>query len=73
MKIAKFQRAQYMFIDGAYLFDAGWLFFAVWSLILLTIFVIAFGDDLMYAAHGDTGSTVKKTQSTMRSATSHTH
>jgi hypothetical protein len=61
-----------MFSDGAYLFDAGWLFFAAWSLILLTIFVIAFGDDLMHAAHRDTDPMVKKTQSAMRSATSHT-
>jgi len=61
-----------MFSDGAYLFDAGWLFFAAWSLILLTIFVIAFGEDLLNTAHRDTDSPVKKTQTTMRSATSHT-
>ena len=61
-----------MFSDGAYLFDAGWLFFAAWGLILLTIFIIAFGEDLMHRSHRDADSTMKKTQNTMRSATSHT-
>jgi hypothetical protein len=61
-----------MFSDGAYLLDAGWLFFAAWSLILLTTFVIAFGDDLLHSSHRDTDLTLKKTQPAMRSATSHT-
>jgi hypothetical protein len=29
-----------------YLLDAGWLFFAGWSLVVLTISVIAFGKEL---------------------------
>jgi hypothetical protein len=60
-----------MFSDGAYLFDAGWLFFAAWSLILLTIFVIAFGDDLLHGESRRAGQSVEKTPSTTRSATSH--
>jgi hypothetical protein len=48
-----------MFSDGAYLFDAGWLFFAAWSLILLTTFVIAFGDDLL-SSRQSAASTLKK-------------
>jgi hypothetical protein len=30
----------------SYLLDAGWLFFAGWSLVVVTISVIAFGKDL---------------------------
>jgi len=30
----------------SYLLDAGWLFFAGWSLVVFTISVIAFGKDL---------------------------
>jgi hypothetical protein len=60
-----------MFSDGAYLFDAGWLFFTAWSLILLTTFVIAFGDDLLHGANHHPDQPVKKSQNPMRSATSH--
>jgi hypothetical protein len=31
--------------DEAYLFDAGWLFFAAWTLILLVLGAIAFRHD----------------------------
>ena len=58
-----------MFSDGAYLFDAGWLFFAAWSLILLTIFVIAFGEDLFGNSNKRSNST-PNTQSSIRSAAS---
>jgi hypothetical protein len=61
-----------MFSDGAYLFDAGWLFFAAWSLILLTTFVITFGDDLLHGTHHHPDQAVKKNQNPMRSAASHT-
>ena len=33
--------------NDAYLFDAGWLFFAGWSLVLLALSLIAFGEDLV--------------------------
>jgi hypothetical protein len=36
-----------MFSDGSYLFEAGWLFFAAWSVTVLTFFVITFGKDLL--------------------------
>ena len=35
-----------MQIDGAYLFDAGWVFLAGWSLVVLAISWIAFRRDL---------------------------
>jgi len=60
-----------MFTDGAYLFDAGWLFFAAWSLILLTFFVIAFGEDLLSGSEG-TRTAAKNAKRPMRSVTSHT-
>jgi hypothetical protein len=59
-----------MFSDGAYLFDAGWLFFAAWSLILLTFFVIAFGEDLLSGTERQANTAAKKTQSPMHSANS---
>jgi hypothetical protein len=62
-----------MFSDGAYLFDAGWLFFAAWSVVLLTVFVIAFGDDLLHGESRHADQSVKTTPRTLRSATSHTH
>jgi hypothetical protein len=31
----------------AYLFDAGWLVFAGWSLVLVALNLIAFGEDLI--------------------------
>lgn len=33
--------------SDAYLFDAGWLFFAGWSLVLVALSLIAFGKDLI--------------------------
>ena len=33
--------------NDAYLFDAGWLFFAGWSLVLVALSLIAFGEDLI--------------------------
>jgi hypothetical protein len=35
-----------MAIAEAVLFDAGWIFFAVWSVVLLALTVMAFGKDL---------------------------
>jgi hypothetical protein len=34
-------------INEAYLFDAGWLFFAGWSVVILSLSLIAFGQDLI--------------------------
>jgi len=31
----------------SYLLDAGWLFFAAWSLVVVTVSVIAFGKDFV--------------------------
>jgi hypothetical protein len=31
----------------SYLLDAGWLFFAAWSLVVVTVSVIAFGEDVV--------------------------
>jgi len=36
-----------MRFDEAYLFDAVWIFFAGWSVVLLTLTVIAFGRELI--------------------------
>ena len=33
--------------NEAYLFDAGWLFFAGWSLVLAALGLVAFGKDLI--------------------------
>lgn len=33
--------------NEAYLLDAGWLFFAAWSLVVFTVSAIAFGKDLL--------------------------
>ena len=38
-----------MAFDVAYLIDAGWFFFAGWSLVVLAVSVIAFGWDLIPA------------------------
>jgi hypothetical protein len=62
-----------MFSDGAYLFDAGWLFFAAWSLVLITFFVIAFGEDLLSGPEHRANTTAKQSQSPMRSADSRIH
>lgn len=32
-------------MSESYLLDAGWLFFAGWSLVVVTVSVIAFGED----------------------------
>lgn len=70
LKENKTRREHDMFSDGAYLFDAGWLFFAAWSLILLTFFVIAFGEDLLSGPDRQANTTTRKPQSPMRSANS---
>jgi hypothetical protein len=36
-----------MRFDEAYLFYAGWFFFAAWSAVILAVSVIAFGRDLI--------------------------
>lgn len=59
-----------MFSDGAYLFDAGWLFFTLWSLVLLTIFVIAFGEDILSGPDRRANIAANKSQSPMRSPNS---
>jgi hypothetical protein len=33
-------------MNDSYLFDAGWLFFAAWSVIVAAVGVMAFGPDL---------------------------
>jgi hypothetical protein len=33
--------------NDAYVFDAGWLFFAGWSLVLVALSLIAFGKELI--------------------------
>jgi len=35
-----------MDLSQAFIFDAGWLFFAAWGLVLVLISVIAFGHDI---------------------------
>jgi hypothetical protein len=35
-------------INEAVLFDAGWLFFAGWSMVLLVVGFLAFGHDLVF-------------------------
>jgi hypothetical protein len=34
-------------MSESYLLDAGWLFFAGWSLVVVTVSVIAFGKDFV--------------------------
>jgi hypothetical protein len=41
-------------IDGAYLLDAGWVFFAAWSLVVLAVGWIAFRQDLTIAPTSST-------------------
>jgi hypothetical protein len=36
-----------MSVSDAYLFDAGWLFFAGWSVVLVAVNLIAFGKDII--------------------------
>jgi hypothetical protein len=36
-----------MLMSDSYLFDAGWLFFAAWSIVLAVVSVAAFGRDLI--------------------------
>jgi hypothetical protein len=36
-----------MEMNQAYIIDAGWIFFAGWSLVLLAISLVAFGSDLL--------------------------
>jgi len=59
-----------MFADGSYLFDAGWLFFALWSIALLAFFVIAFGEDLLAAPRRRPDSARKKTNTALSAANS---
>jgi hypothetical protein len=55
--------------DGTYLFDAGWVFFAIWSLILAAFFLVTFGEELFGDPERQSGTAAKKTQNAMRSAT----
>ena len=55
--------------DGTYLFDAGWVFFAIWSLILVAFFLITFGEELFGDSETRSETTAKKTQNAMRSPT----
>jgi len=36
-----------MLMSDSYLFDAGWLFFAAWSIVVAAVSVAAFGRDLI--------------------------
>jgi len=35
-----------MYIAQAFIFDAGWLFFAAWGMVLAAVSVITFGRDI---------------------------
>jgi hypothetical protein len=59
-----------MFSDGSYLFDAGWLFFSAWSLVLLAIFAITFGQDILGIASSRTNSALSKASGSLHSANS---
>ena len=39
-----------MLTTDSFLFDAGWLFFAAWSVVVIILTVTAFGKDLFSAA-----------------------
>jgi len=39
--------------NETYLFDAGWLFFAGWSVVILAVSLIAFGRDLIRSVWGE--------------------
>ena len=49
-----------MEIAEAIIFNAGWLFFAAWAVVLATVSVIAFGWDVLPVMQRDTGTTVKR-------------
>jgi hypothetical protein len=40
-------------MSHSFLFDAGWVFFTTWSVILLVVSVAAFGRDLFPREHAD--------------------
>jgi hypothetical protein len=44
----------------AFIFDAGWLFFASWAVVLVTVSVVAFGWDVLQIVQHETGSTIKQ-------------
>lgn len=39
-----------MDLAQAFIFDAGWVFFAAWGMVLAAVSVIAFGNDILYVA-----------------------
>lgn len=51
-------------MDRAFIFAAGWVFFAAWGVVLAAIGVIAFGRDIFVPAGGKSPrpSTAKGTQ-----------
>jgi hypothetical protein len=52
--------------DGAYLFDASWLFFAVWSMIVLVVGAIAFHRDFtLFSANTEATTNVERPAPTM--------
>jgi len=36
-----------MDLAQAFIFDAGWFFFAVWTMVLVTVNLVAFGRDIL--------------------------
>jgi len=44
-----------MEMTQVFVFDAGWLFFAAWGLVLAAVSVIAFGRDLLRFGQRKTG------------------
>jgi len=52
--------------DGAYLFDASWLFFAAWSMIVLVVGAIAFRRDFtLFSARTEAAKSVERPVPTM--------
>jgi hypothetical protein len=39
-----------MDLAQAFIFDAGWVFFAAWGMVLAAVSVIAFGNDILSVA-----------------------
>jgi len=44
----------------AFIFDAGWIFFAAWGMVFLVVTVIAFGRDILEISQRQSGKTIKK-------------
>jgi hypothetical protein len=44
-----------MEMTQVFVFDAGWIFFAAWGLVLAAVSLIAFGRDLLRFGQGKTG------------------